>query len=511
MYTLWHNGRVYPTPFEPPTEAIGVVGGRVVEARGSQELIDRWGKPRERVDLQGRTVLPGLVDAHCHLLSYGLRRLRETDLRGVRSIAELQERLRSATTTPPDSGEHWLLGAGFDQERFAEGRWPTRADLDAVSLHRPIRVTRVCGHAIVVNSAAMRRAGMEPVGDGFFVESAMAPFHDAVPDPDDDEWRAAAIHGIRDALHAGWTGVHCLVTEAGEIRAPRALIGRSGQGPRIRIQLPYRLLEPARALGLSTGFGDDRLRIGAVKLFADGSLGARTAAPRAPYADDPGNRGVLIHAQEELDRRVAEIGEAGFQVAIHAIGDAALEAALTAIERAPHRVAPPRIEHASIAPPELRKRMRQLGVVAAVQPPFVLSDTWLEERLGPERLAWAYPFRGMRAEGITLAGSTDCPVEAVDAWPAVAAAVHRGGQNPAEALSLSEALDLFTAGSAAAAGKERPGESILPGYLLPGQPADFLVLEEDPFTLPTEALSGLRPVATVVAGEVQFKRPGASL
>jgi predicted amidohydrolase YtcJ len=246
------------------------------------------------------------------------------------------------------------------------------------------------------------------------------------------------------------------------------------------------------------------LRIGAVKLFADGSLGARTAALREPYADDPGNRGVLMHAQAELDRRVAAIGEAGFQVAIHAIGDAALEAALTAIERASRRVDPPRIEHASIAPPDLRERMRRLGAVAAVQPPFVLSDTWLPERLGSERVPWAYPFRTMRAEGILLAGSTDCPVEALDAWPAVAAAVHRGGQNPAEALSLPEALDLFTAGSAAA--EERRTEPVQSGSLLPGQPADFLVMEEDPFTLATDALAGLQPAATVVAGVVRFQR-----
>jgi predicted amidohydrolase YtcJ len=139
-------------------------------------------------------------------------------------------------------------------------------------------------------------------------------------------------------------------------------------------------------------------------------------------------------------------------------------------------------------------------VVAAVQPPFILSDTWLLQRLGPDRLAWAYPFRSMRAEGLLLAGSTDCPVEAIDAWPAVAAAVHRGGQNPSEALSLAEALDLFTAGSAAAAGEWERIRVPLPGYLLPGRPADFMVMDEDPFTLPADALAALRPVATVVAG-----------
>jgi predicted amidohydrolase YtcJ len=502
MDTLWHGGVIYPRPGDRPVAALAVVGGRVAGVGGADELRTRWGPPAREVDLRGKAVVPGLIDAHCHLAAYGLIDRREADLRGASSIVEIQARLRAHAGALADdpAGERWLLGRGFEQERLAEGRWPARADLDAVSAVRPVRIVRVCGHALVVNSAGMRRAGIEPAGDGRFTEEAMAPFFRAVPAPDDAEWLAAARWATAEAAAVGWTGVHCLLTDAGEIRALQTLRDAGALPIRVRLQLPFGLLEPARAMGLRTGFGDDRVRLGAVKLFADGSLGARTAALQAPYADDPGNQGTLIHPQEELDRRVAAISEAGFQVAIHAIGDAALDAALTAMERSPRLIPRPRggaAEHASLAPPALRARMRQLGVVAAVQPPFVLADTWMAARIGAERLPWAYPFRTMRAEGVPLAGSTDCPVEALDAWPAVAAAVHRGGQNPEECLSLVDAIDLFTRGSAYAAGDE---ERL--GTLRPGHHADFLVLDVDPFALPVEELARLRPALTVVEGEV---------
>jgi predicted amidohydrolase YtcJ len=502
MDTLWHGGTIYPRPGDPPAAALAVVHGRVAGVGDAGELRACWGTSAREIDLGGRVLLPGLIDAHCHLVAYGLIHRREADLRGALSIAEIQARLRTHAGAMEEdpAGDRWLLGRGFEQELLAEGRWPARADLDAVSADQPIRITRVCGHALVANSAALRRARLEPAGDGRFTEQAMAAFYRAVPPPDDAEWLAAARWATAEAAAAGWTGVHCLVTEPGEIRALQTLRDAGELPIRVRLQISYGMLEPARALGLRTGFGDDRLRLGAVKLFADGSLGARTAALQAAYADDPGNRGTLIYPQEELDRRVAAVGEAGFQVAIHAIGDAALDAALTAIERSPRRAPRPRVEHASLAPPALRARMRRLGAVAAVQPPFVLADIWMAARVGPERLSWAYPFRTLRAEGVPLAGSTDCPVEALDAWAAVAAAVHRGGQNPDESLPLADALALFTRGSAYAAGDE---ERL--GALAPGQCADFLVLGVDPFALPAEALAALRPALTVVDGEVVYE------
>jgi predicted amidohydrolase YtcJ len=501
MDTLWHDGVIYSRRGDPPVAALAVVGGRVAGVGDARELRARCGRPVREIDLGGRVVLPGLIDAHCHLVAYGLIHRREADLQGARSIAEIQARLRAHAGRMGDdpAGDRWLLGRGFEQELLAEARWPARADLDAVSADRPIRITRVCGHVLVASSAAMRRAGLAPAGDGRFTEEAMAPFSRAVPPPDDAEWLAAARWATAEAAAVGWTGVHCLVTEPGEIRALQTLRDAGELPIRVRLQISYGMLEPARALGLRTGFGDDRLRLGAVKLFADGSLGARTAALQAPYADDPDNQGILIHSQEELDRRVAAIGEAGFQVAIHAIGDAALDAALTAMERSPRLAPRPRVEHASLAPPALRARMRRLGAVAAVQPPFVLADTWMAARVGPERLPWTYPFRTLRAEGVPLAGSTDCPVEALDAWPAVAAAVHRGGQNRDECLPLADALAMFTHGSAYAAGDEERLGALAPGYR-----ADFLVLDTDPFALPAGELAALRPALTVVDGKVVY-------
>jgi len=243
---------------------------------------------------------------------------------------------------------------------------------------------------------------------------------------------------------------------------------------RVRMQLPYSLLEHAAATGLATGFGDEWLTIGAIKIFSDGSLGARTAALREEYADDPGNRGQLIFDQAELDRRVQAVADAGFQVAVHAIGDAALEQVLLSFERCRNPQPRPRVEHASLCPPDLMQRMRALGVVAAVQPQFIVSDFWTPERLGLERDRWAYPFRTMLDQGIVVAGSTDCPVEALDALQAWQRAIDRDGRRPEENLSAEEALRLFTEGSAAAAGEESEA-----GRLQRGMRADFVTLQEE--------------------------------
>jgi predicted amidohydrolase YtcJ len=459
------------------------------------------------VDLGGRAVVPGLVDAHCHLVSYGMNCRREADLRGVRSVAEIQARLRRHMAThgvAPGSGA-WLLGRGFDQELLSDGRWPARRDLEAVSDAVPVRITRVCGHALVANAAAMRMAGVPlaagapPTGGpddpdaGIFTEDAMAPFHRAVPAPTAADWLDAAAWATGAAAAAGFTGVHCLIAHRAELNALVRLRAEGRLPIRIRLQLPYSLFDAARSLGVESNFGDEWLRMGAVKLFADGSLGARTAALRDDYADEPGNRGQLLFGQEELDGRVQAIADAGFQVAVHAIGDAALESVLHSFERCRGLRLPPRVEHASLCPPDLMARMKSLGVVAAVQPQFVLSDFWTEERLGPARARWAYPFRSMLEAGIPLAGSTDCPVEALSALEAWQRAVTRDGRSPAENLSPEAALQLFSEGAAHACGEESGA-----GRLSTGCRADFVVLEGgEPAAI---GAGTVRVAATVVGG-----------
>jgi predicted amidohydrolase YtcJ len=286
----------------------------------------------------------------------------------------------------------------------------------------------------------------------------------------------------------------------------RALVDLRREGPlpvRVRMQLPFALLQHASATGFRTGFGDEWLRIGAVKLFSDGSLGARTAALIEPYSDDSSTSGELIYSPEELARRVEAVYAAGFQVCIHAIGDRAMQVTLDAIEHAaathPNPF-PPRIEHASVVNTEIVERMRALGVGAAVQPQFARSDYWSPERLGTDRAKGCYAFRTLWKAGVVLAGSTDCPVEKLDALAAIGQMVHRPEWSPQEALPLDAVLRIVSEGS-----YRIDGDVAGSGRLERGRSPDFLVLEQDPREVPPPEIEGTRPTMTVVGGVPSYQ------
>jgi len=505
--TLFTNGRFWPLPAgAPEARALLARGGRIEALASDGRDLELPGV--EVVDLGGRTAVPGPVDAHCHLVSYGMMCLREADLRGVRSLAELTERLRAHAERLrmcPGDGR-WLLGRGFEQDLLQEGRWPTRHDLDAIAPGIPLRITRVCGHALVANTAALEAAGLDPAEpngsfpEGVRTEEAMGPIFGATPKPTDAEWLEAARWACTEAARVGFVGVHSLMAHGREIRA---LVDLRREGPlpvRVQMHLPYSLVEEAGALGLRTGFGDDTLNVGAVKLFSDGSLGARTAALLEPYADDPTTRGELIYPPEELARRVRRVYEAGFQVCVHAIGDEAMQVTLDAMEAAADNAPaglPPRIEHASLVNPEIVARMRRLGVGAAIQPQFARSDYWAPERLGVERARGCYAFRTLWEAGIPLAGSTDCPVEALDALAAVGQLVSRPEWSPQESLPLEAVLRIFSEGSYSIQG--RTG-----GRFQAGDYADFVVLESDPRLVAPEDVEKIPVAMTVVGGEIRY-------
>jgi predicted amidohydrolase YtcJ len=502
--TLFTNCRFWTLDAEAPEpHALLARGGRIeaLAHHGEVQLSDV-----EVIDLGGRTAIPGPVDAHCHLVSYGMMRHREADLRGARSLAEIGQRLRShaeAQGIGPGDGR-WLLGRGFDQDLMAEARWPTRHDLDAIAPEVPLRITRICGHAVVANTTALRAAGLDPAvrhGDfpeGVLTETAIAPVYAAVPPPTADEWRAAALTACKEAARMGFVGVHSLMAHQHEVRALVDLRREGSLPVRVQMHLPYAMLEQAAGTGLRTGYGDDYLSLGAIKLFSDGSLGARTAALRAPYTDDPSTTGELIFEPEELARRVRAVREAGFQVCIHAIGDHAMDVTLNAIEAAGAAEPwpfPPRIEHASMVDAAILARMKALGVGAAVQPQFARSDYWAPERLGEDRAQGCYAFRTLWEAGVPLAGSTDCPVETLDAMAAIGQMVHRPDWSPDEGLPLDAALRVFSEGSYALQGR-------VGGRLAPGEWADFLVLEHDPRSVQPEEIEKIPVAMTVVGGRV---------
>lgn len=521
-----------------PVTHLALGGGRVL-ALGSRADVEPVIGPRTRtLDLQGGTALPGLVDAHLHVLGYGLTRTRL----GLQDLPSLAEAMQALGAWAAAHGElSWILGRGFDQDRWQEGRMPTRADLDAVVPDRPVFLQRNCNHVAVVNSRALALAGItagtpDPAGGqidrdaageptGVLREEAMELVRTVIPEPTPSEQREALAAAAREALQLGITGVHTDdVLVAGGLSECLGLyadvVGPEGLPLRVTQMIPARLVEAARGAGLTpwcsgspagvAGPGAEWLRLGAVKFFADGSLGGRTAALRAPYADDPSTTGIYIHTEESLQEQVAHVHALGWQVGMHCIGDGAAARMLDAVARAQMLAPRPdvrhRMIHGQILAPDLIHRMAALGVVGDIQPVFLRSDGhWFAERVGPERARDSYAWRDMLQAGVVACGGSDCPIEPMNPLLGIYAAVVRrdfsgyptAGWGMEQALSVGQALALYTTGAAYAAFDEH-----WKGTLAPGMAADVTVLEKDPFAVRPEELKELHCTATIVGGRV---------
>jgi Predicted metal-dependent hydrolase with the TIM-barrel fold len=493
----------------PRASALAVRDGRLIYVGDDAGARALAGPQTRHVALNGRTVTPGFVDAHIHLLMYGAMLLRQVDLVGTADLNELLDRLSAHAARSP---EGWIHGRGFDQDKMAERRFPTRADLDRVSTTRPILITRVCGHAAVANSAALalitpeERAAGDPE-TGLYTEGDIGAFYRRIPPLSEAQQEEAVLRASAVALRTGITSVHTLLDTPDQMGAYARLHRRGALPLRVTGMPPYHTTASLYANGVGTTFGDDWLRFGAAKFFSDGSLGARTALLAAPYADDPertDNLGIRIYDPEDLKAKASDAHAKGFQIAIHAIGDQAVRETLDAIEAALgadgdngwHRH---RVEHVSLLAPDQRERMARRKIVAVVQPQFVTSDTWTGERVGKERSTWGYPFRSMLRAGIPLALSSDCPVESLDAFACLAAAVGRHAWSPDETLTPEEALRAYCLGGAFAAHAEDRLGSLEAGKL-----ADFVVLSDDPTHLDAAGIRALKAEQVFVGGrEVQ--------
>lgn len=505
-------------------DTIAVRNGRIVELGrfdrlgcfdglsmpASESAMLSLSKQAEVVDLGGRTVVPGLIDSHAHLIEHGISSTRMADLTGCRSIREVQDRLRAFRKANPDA--KWLLGTRFDQELFRERCWITRRDLDEVSTDVPILIARLCLHAVVVNSAALNllreKISSEQAETGILSESATGLAWEQVPPPTPEEHLRAAEWALAEARRVGLTGVHCIIDSLDDLEILRTLDARAALPIRIRVMAHVSMMDRLIDRGMPFGSGTDYLKIGAVKVFMDGSMGARTAALREPYSDSPpssggdrGGRGQLFRNERDLAQILEHIQEKGFQAAIHAIGDKAVECALKGIEIAgggetgnPWRH---RIEHASQMAEDLVRVMARLNVIACVQPQFVITDFWTHERVGRERYRWSYPFKTMREAGITLAMGSDCPVERLDTVELIARAVNREPTSLTERLSVEEVLRGYSWGSAFAGFDEARL-----GSLEIGKFADFAILDDDPFEAAPDRIGALSVQGAVVGGTV---------
>jgi predicted amidohydrolase YtcJ len=464
-------------------------------------------------DGRGQTLLPGFIDAHGHVTDLGFAALR-LDLTGTHSLAELQQRLRDyAAAHPKDT---WLIGFGWNQELWSDKKFPTSADLDAVVQDRPVVLERVDGHAVVANSAALKAAGVTaatkaPAGgeihDGLFVDAARSLVDNAEPKPTPQQIDQALAKAQEILLGYGVTGVGSMSTSVADWQAFR----RAGAAGRLNVRLMSYLLgtESMKAVPHPTPWlYGDRLRAVGIKLFADGALGSRGAWLKQPYADKPDTRGLQFHSDAELLSLADQAAGAGFQVATHAIGDAANAQIISVYEKLSHKYGKDRrwrIEHFQIVDPADIPRLAPAGIIASMQPTHQTSDRLMaQERLGPDRLKGAYAWHSVLKSGARLAFGTDFPVESPNPFPGLSAAISRqdingqppGGWIPSERLTLEQALAAYTRGAAYAGFAEQKF-----GSLEPGKCADFILVDRDPTKVDAQSLARTKVLETWVAGK----------
>jgi predicted amidohydrolase YtcJ len=527
------NGRIRTMDVvNPEVSAVAIRMGRVVYAGddAGAKAIAACGSPV--IDLAGRTATPGLNDAHAHPMGVGFA-LLDLDLSPERhaAIADLQALVREAVAARPAGT--WILGRGYDDARLAEGRHPTRADLDVVAPDHPVVLIRMCHHIGAANSAALRLAGItrgtpDPA-DGLFDrdehgeptgvlrEGALAVVRAQMPEPDEDAMMAALEAGGHEFLRQGVTStVEAGIRDRREMRAYQRL-SEVGRLP-VRTYLMMMLdetLDDLVSLGIRTGFGNEWVRIGPAKLFSDGSIGGRTARMHAPYEGEPDNVGLWMMPPDELKAKVRRAHDAGFQVGIHAIGDAAIDLVLDAYEAAQAATPRPdprhRVEHCSIVDDRILGRIHDIGAVPIPGTSFLrhFRDTYVNN-LGEWRIGQAYGMRSFARFGITAAASSDAPVVPVNTLAGVQTMVTRRdilGRpcNPEEAISLEDALRAYTVNGAFASFEEG-----IKGTLRPGMLGDVTVFETDLFSIDPDELTTTRVDFTVIAGEVAYERESVS-
>jgi len=507
--------------------------GLVIDGDGKvKQLLDRKDKRPERPDFKedgkGRTLIPGLIDAHGHVMGLGLS-LMTLDLSETRSLDEALAAIRKYAADNPDMP--WIIGRGWNQEKWRLGRFPTAADIDAVEAARPVWLERVDGHAGWANSAAMAAAKITaatkaPEGgriemgggkpSGVFVDAAAALIDAARPKPLARDLDRAFLLAQAKLIEQGVTAIADMGTTIEDWQAYR----RAGD----RRQLTVRILSYGHDvddMALIAGpeptpwLYDDRLRMVGVKLYLDGALGSRGAWLKAPYADAPGQKGLPLLTPAQLRNKMVRASMDRFQVAIHAIGDAANAEALDAIADLNADLPGERrwrIEHAQIVDPADIPRFKQLGVIASMQPIHQPSDRLMAEaRLGPERLKGAYAWRSLENAGVRLAFGSDVPVESANPFPGIAAAISRtdaagqpfGGWHPEEAVSRESALDGFTRTAAYAAFAE---DRL--GTLMPGMRADFLIVDSDPLLASPDEIRRMTPLETWIGGARYYRKKG---
>ncbi len=515
---IFTNGLIYTMDRPWPVEAMAVRNGRVATLGTNRELSGAAGA--RTVDLGGRTIIPGLIDAHIHFLSYA-RSLNKVILEGVRSK---EEALRMVAEKARELGPgRWVLGGGWNHYLWDPPSFPTRHDLDRVAPDNPVLLDRKDLHSCWVNSMALQAAGVtrdtpDPPGaaigrdsdgepDGLFYESATAIPRRVISEAPEDALTVMR-KGFENLASMGLVGFHDC--EGPDAFSAFQQLDAQGELPmRIVILLAYPTLDQSIAIGLRTGFGTERLRVGPVKIFSDGSLGSMTAQMLDPYVGHPNNKGISTISQEELEEAIMKAAEAGIPSAVHAIGDAANRRVLDAFAKVGNAGGlTHRVEHVQHLHPNDIPRFGKLGVVASMQPIHATSDMLPADRLLGNRARYSYAWRSLLNTGAVLAFGSDAPVETPNPFAGIHAAVTRQDENdlpengwyPDERLTVEEAVRAYTEGAA----RSMPYLPGVTGMLHEGAVADFLVLEQDIFAADPREIKDMKPRATVIGGEAVY-------
>jgi len=523
---VFRGGQVFVAKGRPRVQALAIEGERVLAVGSDAEIAPLIGPQTRVVELRRRLLVPGFNDAHVHFLDGGFG-LLSVDVRSAKDQAELAWRLGQHAKTLPRGT--WILNGNWDHESWPRKELPTRHAIDEVTPDHPVFVSRLDGHLALANSLALRLAGItretpevpggtivrdqEGEPTGVLKDNAMDLVSKVVPEATREMNLRAARAALKEAARVGVTTVQDnSPTDA--LPVYQELRARAELTVRLYVWRYASALSPMIAAGVRTGLGDSWIRLGALKILADGSMGAGTAAFFVPYADDATTRGLLLYPQEELERMILRADQAGFQLAVHAIGDRANSLVLEAFEKAAQANGPRdrrfRIEHAQVVRKSDLARYQRLGVIASIQPSHCIDDMrWAEKRIGPLRMRDAYNFASFTQAGIPVAFGTDWFVEPLDPRLGLYAAVTRelpeggpaGGFLPEQKLSLEEAIDLYTRGSAYAEFAE-----VEKGTLEPGKLADLVIFAKDLFAIPPRAILSTPVDLTVVGGRVVYER-----
>lgn len=527
MGTLFYNSKIYTMIKEKDwCDSVYVENGLIQRTGTREQLSEKYAENiTHKVDLEGGVMYPGFVDSHLHLIGHGEKLIR-LDLSEMATAEEMDQALRDKARTLEK--DEWLIGEGWNENNFIDRKIFHRQELDDISEGRPVLLSRVCRHAFLANSKALELAGItketqDPAG-GIIVRDASGEatglLHDSaaelvkrvVPEVSQEYLNRALTTSIKHLLSLGLTGGHSEdLSYYGNVERPLKAYKTVVEDEKLKFRAhllvhheafnEFKEVEPKYQIPF--------VEYGAMKIFADGAFGGRTAWLTQPYNDAPETSGVSIHEDEAFLKLVQTARNEGMNIAVHTIGDMALQQTINVIKKCPPKAGRDRLIHVGLVNETQIEEMKKLAVILDIQPGFVASDfPWLIERLGTERISNAFPFRTLMDEGLICAGGSDAPIEPVDPLLGIYAAASRRkpgedheGYVPEQKLTVFEAVGLYTKGSAAAIGQEHNRGFIKEGFI-----ADFTVLDRDLFQVPIDKVLEAEVRFTIVNGEVAYEK-----